>query len=157
LVTPPISLFNFGAYLGVDMKEIVLTQGRVALVDDCDFERFSEFKWHAQKSANTFYARRMSPAINSKRHMIKMHHEIIGCPPKGFMTDHADGNGLNNQRENLRFVTHRQNCQNKKNIETSSQYPGVGWRTQRNKWRARIKINGKEKFLDHFISEFEAL
>ena len=138
------------------MKEIQLTQGKVALVDDCYFEKLNQFKWFAQKGKITFYARRMLPAINGKQGMINMHHEIIGRPSKGLMSDHEDGNGLNNQRYNLRFVTNRQNSQNKKNIKTSSIYPGVGWHKKGKKWNARIQVNGKVKSLGLFADERKA-
>ena len=70
------------------MKEIQLTQGQVALVDDADFERLNQFKWHAVKGRNTFYAYRHSPMINGERHTIQMHHEVIGYPPKIFGAFH---------------------------------------------------------------------
>ena len=53
-------------------------------------------------------------------------------------------------------MTRRQNCQNIKNIETSSQYPGVSWHKQDKKWMTSITINGKQKFLGLFTEEFEA-
>ena len=85
------------------MKKIELTQGKVALVDDCDYERLNRYKWHTFKHLNLFYAARNSPRINGKKHMIQMHYEIIGKPPKGFVTDHIDGDGLINLRSNFRF------------------------------------------------------
>lgn len=138
------------------MRQIGLTQDQVALVDDCDFERLNEFKWYARKDRSKFYAARMSPLIDGERQEIRMHHEIIGVPPEGHEIDHRNGNGLRNTRENLRFVTRRQNCQNIKNIETSSQYPRVSWHKQDKKWMTSITINGKQKFLGLFTEEFEA-
>ena len=138
------------------MKEIFLTQGQVALVDDIDYERLNCFKWCAQKDKNTFYARRYLSKKNGKSYMIQMHHEILGIPPKGLITDHRDGNGLNDQRENLRFVTYKQNNQNRKNQESSSKYPGVCWYKTTNKWIANIRINGKQKHLGFFADELEA-
>jgi len=138
------------------MKEIQLTQERVVLVDDEDYEKLNKFKWFAQKSTHTFYANRNSPRINGKRYLILMHHEVIGKPPKGFETDHRSGNGLDNQKENLHHVTHRQNTQNRKNENSSSKYPGVCWNRLREKWVARIEINGISKHLGVFTNERKA-
>lgn len=138
------------------MKEIKLTQGKVALVDDDMFEELNQWKWYAHKSRNTYYAERMSSTIKGKRYPIKMHHEIIGKPLKEFIADHRNGNGLHNYKSNLRFVTNRQNCQNRKNIMKSSKYPGVYWQKQTEKWQARIRINGKRQYLGLFISELKA-
>lgn len=38
------------------MKTIQLTQGKIAMVDDEDFERLNQYKWYALKSRNTYYA-----------------------------------------------------------------------------------------------------
>jgi len=138
------------------MKKIILTQGKVALVNDEDFERLNRFKWYAKKRWNVFYAARNSPTINGKRYTIRMHHEIIGKSPKGFEVDHENGNGLNNQRYNLRFITHRQNGQNLKNTKKSSQFPGIYWQKQYQKWSVQIQVNGKKKWLGRFTDEREA-
>lgn len=138
------------------MREIQLTQNQVALVDDDMYEELNQFKWFANKMGNTFYAKRMSPTINGKRHVIHMHHEILGKPPKGLMTDHRDGEGLNNQRKNLRHVTRRQNGQNRKHQKTSSQYPGVNWIKRDKKWMAKIIIDGKTKYLAQLTDERKA-
>ena len=137
------------------MKRIVLTQGKYALVDDEDFERLNQWKWRIKNGIYSFYARRHSPMLNGKRHEIKMHHEIIGFPPKGLETDHENGSGLDNQRHNLRHVTTRQNQQNQKNRKTS-RYPGVSWYKQTKKWKAQIQINGLVKSIGYFRNEFDA-
>ena len=85
-----------------------------------------------------------------------MHHAIMGKPPKGLMRDHIDGNTLNNQRYNLRFVTSRQNNQNRKNINKSSKYPGISWHKRDKIWQSRILINCKRKHLGYFNTEAEA-
>jgi hypothetical protein len=125
-------------------------------IDDENYERLSRHKWHVHKSRKTFYARRCSSAINGKCHIILMHHEIIGWPLQGFVGDHEDGNGLNNQRHNLRHVTLRQNAQNRKNIVKSSKYPGVTWNKSRKKWMAKITIKGINQYLGRFMNELEA-
>ena len=91
--------------------------------------------------------------------MILMHHVVLGYPLKGFEMDHVDGQGLNNQRHNLRFVTHRQNGQNRKKGQKgkkSSQYSGVYWHKASKQWMARIQVNGIDKYLGLFTNEYEA-
>ena len=138
------------------MKEISLTQGKVVLVDDEIFEELNQFKWYAKKRWNVFYAARNSLKIQGNRRTILMHHEVIGRSPKGFETDHRNGNGLDNQRHNLRHVTHRQNGQNLKNMRKSSQFPGIYWQKAYQQWSAQIQVNGKDKWLGRFVSETEA-
>lgn len=138
------------------MKEIQLTQGKIALVDDCDYERLNRHKWCAVKHFNTFYAVRNSPRINGKQRRIHMHHEIIGKPSKNLVTDHKNGDGLRNLRSNLRHVTQRQNTQNKKNIKKTSIYSGVSWHKKVKRWYAYISIKKKRKYLGCFIDELQA-
>jgi len=138
------------------MKEIQLTQNQVALVDDDMYEELNQFKWYVQKDKNTFYALRSVPKIKGKQKKVWMQHAIIGKPPKGLEVDHRNGQGVDNQRDNLRFVTHRQNSQNRKNQKKTSNYPGVCWANYRNKWQANILINEHRKHLGHFTDEKEA-
>jgi hypothetical protein len=139
------------------MKEIALTQGKFALIDDCDYKRLNRFKWIAFKNGHVFYASRSLPRGERKSRTFYMHWEVIGKPPKGFETSHQDGNGLNNQRNNLQNGTKRQNQQNRiHGRKKSSQYPGVSWAKHRQKWSAQIKINGIKKHLGLYINEKEA-
>jgi hypothetical protein len=65
--------------------------------------------------------------------------------------DHIDGNGLNNKLDNLRAVTRTENCKNLRIPKhNTSGYPGVSWHKRRQKWRADININGKQKHLGLF-------
>jgi hypothetical protein len=129
------------------MKEIPLTQGKTALVDDNDFERLNEWKWHAHRERRAWYACHGQP-------WIRMHRRIIEVPP-GLEIDHIDGNGLNNQRSNLRIVTTRENAQNRHTPKTSH-FPGVSWHRHDKRWRASIQINGKDKHLGYFQNEEDA-
>lgn len=139
------------------MKEIQLTQGKIALVDDEDFERLSLVKWTAAKGKKTFYAYRKPPRVKGQvRRNIFLHHDVLGRPPLGFMNDHKDGDGLNNQKANLRFVTNRQNCQNHKNVAETSKYPGVSWHTNSGRWRTCVRIGDKRKQLGLFRNEMAA-
>jgi len=136
------------------MKTIELTQGKVALVDDEDFENLNQYKWRAHKVGNVFYAEGNTRRIKLQRTKIRMHREITNAP-KGMDVDHIDGDGLNNCRSNLRAITHRQNLQNQ-HVKKSSAFPGVCWHKAIGKWQAQIRINGKKKYLGLFNIEAEA-
>lgn len=138
------------------MKTIQLTQGKVALVDDEDFEYLNQFKWCAAKLSGRFYAVRNAPK-DGKQYMYMMHRVIMDTP-KGFHTDHISGDGLDNRKLNLRIATVQQNGQNRKSCTgTSSEYKGISWQVSRNKWFAQIrKPDGKDEYLGRFTNENEA-
>lgn len=141
------------------VKEIPLTQGKVALVDDDDFEHLNQFKWYALKDKNTYYARRNISNGDGTQTTISMHREILGTIPTGLQTDHIDGNGLNNQKSNLRVVTTRENSQNRHHSKTS-RFPGVNFHKGKGHvkkpWQATIGINGKKAFLGYYSTEEQA-
>jgi hypothetical protein len=127
------------------MKEIKLTQGKVALVDDEDFEYLNQWKWHAHKDRlNYWYAIR---TVSGKR--IPMHRQIMNTP-KDRQVDHIDHNGLNNQRSNLRNCTRSQNQMNRKAFG-KSKYIGVNFKS--NKIVAQIHVHGKKYHLGYFNTE----
>lgn len=73
--------------------------------------------------------------------------------------DHINGDKTNNNINNLRMVTHRDNisvCYRKNKDSITSSLPGVSWFCRDNKWQAGICINGKRKNLGLFNSETEA-
>jgi hypothetical protein len=139
------------------MKEVQLTQGYVALVDDEDLDRVNQFKWCARiirrddKSVRLIYAHR---AVRTKTNVWTvqlMHCFILGI--KGI--DHRDGNGLNNQRYNLRPATKSQNkCNTKLRTDNTSGFKGVYWDT--NKWQASIRVRGKSIRLGRFTDILDA-
>jgi len=125
------------------MKEIILTQGKIALVNDEDFEWLNQWKWYAHKSKrdHTFYAIRN---IKHPKTTIKMHRLILGVTNPKIIVDHIDGNGLNNCRENLRECSSSQNCMNRgPNKNKSIPYKGVYFERATGKWFARITVGGK--------------
>jgi len=139
------------------MVKIPLSQGQFALVDDEDFEWLNQWKWSAGKRRNTFYAFR-SVSIKGEQFHIYMH-RLITEAPKGKETDHANGNGLDNRRRNLRVCTVRQNQYNQAKRKNSlSQYKGVSLnkRVKVKKWVAGITKNGKNIHLGYFKDEIDA-
>lgn len=132
------------------MREVFLTQGKVALVDDSDYLAVNTFTWYAHKRGRCFYAARKSLGKTLSLHNILM--------PGVGRVDHKNGNGLDNQRHNLRPATARQNQQAslRKRLNVSSNYRGVSWNTEHTKWTAQIQVNGVVKFLGRFQQEKDA-
>jgi hypothetical protein len=131
--------------------------GRVALVDDEDYELVMQYRWHVREQRSPSgiawgpYATAGMPGDHSTK--VFMHKLLTGWP----LTDHRDGNGLNNQRSNLRPATHVQNSQNRRPwAGRSSQHKGVSWHRRAGKWRADITVNGKIRYLGLFESEENA-
>jgi hypothetical protein len=141
------------------MKKIPLSQGKFTLVDDADFEWLSQWKWHAKRDTNTFYAVRNTEYLIDngikKRRVVQMHRQILGLTDPKIYGEHWDGDGLNNQRSNLRPATNSENQKNKKPRGTSK-YLGVSWSKSSRKWISHIAINGKAKHLGLFTDEIQA-
>lgn len=140
------------------MKQINLTQGMIALVDDEDFDFLNQWKWHAKvngKKRNGFYAvRSFHFRKSSGEHTCRtvfMHRVLMGVDDKSYReieVDHIDHNGLNNTKINLRKSSRSQNCINrrKNNIK---KYRGVTKLLSGN-FQATIKINQKSLSLGAF-------
>lgn len=93
-------------------KEIALKNGKVALVDDDDFERFSGFRWYANGRTGVESVR-ASCLIDGLRKKVLLHRLIMDAKPDQIV-DHINCNTLDNRRSNLRFATRSQNMQNSK-------------------------------------------
>jgi len=119
------------------MREIPLTQGKVTVVDDEDYEYLNQWKWQAWKPPNSprnYYAIRKHQR-NGEQKIIRMHHVLLPLL-KGMQTDHIDGDSLNNRRSNLRRCTYAENQYNRHpDINTSSEYKGVSWNKNARKWQ----------------------
>ncbi len=140
---------------GVKMKQIKLTQGKVALVDDTDYKWLNQWKWCIEKGRSTIYAMR-NVGQKPCRTTLTMH-RIIMQAQKGRGVDHIDGDGLNNQRSNLRFCTQSQNMMNQfKRKNCTSKYKGVFWNKRERKWIVVITKQGRKLWLGRYDSEIEA-
>ena len=164
------------------MKEVTLTRGYVAAVDDDDYDWLMGYSWHAQvmpkgyectrdrlrKRVEARTAVRVElPDGNYAYRPTNMHRLIMDAKP-GQMIDHINGDTLDNRRENLRFVTNQQNSWNARGAKTfkgrptSSRFKGVFKKVCKTKysnyeyWVAKIGVNGKEITVYHGKDEVEA-
>ncbi len=132
------------------MKELPLTQGKVALIDDEDYERACRLKWRARRDKKTWYAE--TGPIDEQ--LVFLHNFILQTPP-GYEGEHRDGNGLDNRRKNLRIATRSQNCMNRKGWSMHG-YKGVYKISTGVKYGARLQINKKMIQIGCFYSPEEA-
>ncbi len=134
------------------MRTVELTHGMRAFVDDEDFLRVSQFKWHAQcnRSGNWYAERTVS--VREKQ---RMHRLIIPCIGR---VDHKNGDGLDNRKDNLRPATAAQNGRNRRPNRSASggSLKGIT-RKGGGRWQAQIQIGpGRKKYLGRFGSPIEA-
>ena len=144
------------------MKKIPLSRGRFALVDDEDYDWLMSWKWHLVVDRNNCaYAIRHTGTVNGERGIIRMHRLLMNTP-SGMEVDHADGDGLNNQRNNLRNCSKAENQRNKKRqANNTSGFKGVvidyeNRLKRRKRIRAKIGYNGKVILLGRFSTVVDA-
>lgn len=131
------------------MAEIVTSKGEVILVDDSDHEFASAITWSVHRG----YVR-ADFVVKGERIRLRLHRYLLGLPPEDTReVDHINGNPLDNRRSNLRVCTRAENSRNRRiGRNNTSGYKGVHFRRQRNKWKAAIKINNKERCLGLFAT-----
>lgn len=129
-------------------REIPLTQGFVALVDAADYDAVMASKWCAVRDRiGAAYAVRNVLRLDGARTMQKLHTFLTGWP----YVDHINGNGLDNRRSNLRPATHVENMQNMK-IRSGNRSGFKGVSRALGKWRARIRLDGRQRHLGCFTT-----
>jgi len=141
------------------MKQVPLTRGYVALVDDADYERVKAAgPWCADlRPGGRVYAKRNVRRVDGRMTKQPLHRFILGLMNPRIQGDHRNHNGLDNRRVNLRTASNGQNQANaRKRVGTSSKYKGVSRRKDCKKWEAYIVVNGKKKHLGDFDSEIDA-
>lgn len=130
------------------MKEIPLTKGKVAIVDDDDFERVNQYKWCYD---NGGYA---TASINGKQQ--RMHRFILNAK-MGEHVDHASMDGLDNQRCNIRICNNSQNHANTRlRSDNTTGYKGVSFIKRDKIFQAKIEVNGHHMNLGSFVNPKDA-
>jgi len=135
------------------MKKISLSRGEFALVDNADFPVLNKLTWTLSVSGKRKYAVH-NFYKDGKNHLVAMHRFLLNAP-KGKTIDHIDGDGLNNQRANLRVCTLAENLRNRKK-PTINGYPYTGIQPMGRKWRAIIGHKGKTIHLGMFLTPEDA-
>jgi hypothetical protein len=146
----------FLKYKGETMECLIWTR---------DYEKVKGYHWYADKSTvksrQTFYARTDTRQSDAPTKTIRMHCLLV---PDCAEVDHKNHNTLDNRvydaatdTGNIRPATVAENRRNMRKPDgKSSQFKGVSWSKQNQKWRATITTNGKHIWLGSFESELEA-
>lgn len=129
---------------------IELTKGLFAEVDPEDFEWLNQWSWHTLKCGKHFYA---AMREKNKGKIILMHRLILKAKKKEIV-DHKDGNGLNNNKTNIRICNLMQNRANQKAIGKTLKFKGI--KKHRKKFQAHIGYKNKLIYIGTFISDIEA-
>jgi len=120
------------------MKLLALTKGKSAIVDDDLFDFLSQWKWcfDGHKYAVRNYL------VNKVNHRVYMH-RLIAQTPDGLLTDHINGDPLDNRRENLRNCTASENQLNTRLRKIGkSGYRGICFNEKAKTWIVQIRVGG---------------
>jgi hypothetical protein len=141
------------------VREIPLTKGYVALIDDDDFELVSAHKWsaivHRNPSGSVYVYAHRTVVIDGRQVQLRLHRFLMDAKP-GELVDHKDSDGLNNQRHNIRHCTRTQNNVNIVHPHKQSKCGFIGVHAYRRKWRARISVANRRVHLGLFETPEDA-
>ena len=146
-----------------EVAYVALTLGYEAVIDAADVHLVEGFTWCAlvsrriDRTIRSVYAQSWAPKTATAPRQRLYLHRVIADPPAGMDTDHIDGNGLNNRRENLRAASKSHNGRNRgASIRCKSGVKGVDFHKASQKWRAQIRFPGGRHCLGFFPTKDEA-
>jgi hypothetical protein len=135
-----------------DVAYVPLTRGCEACIDSCDVPLVDGMNWYALKRRNKFYAVGWLRKPGGSKTLLLMH-RLISATPAGLETDHVDGDGLNNRRENLRHATTAENqCNRGAQKNNTSGRKGITFHKSTGRWASRITMNGKRHLVGYFAT-----
>ena len=127
------------------------------LIDDEDSHFLTEYTWHITPQGRTHNL--VAHVYRDGKRTTQTLHRLVMNAPKGLLVDHADGNGLNNTRANLRLADYVQNGRNRRvGVNNTSGFKGVTYHAKRPRspYRADIQAQGKSRTIGHFQTATDA-
>src|SRR5690606_9127745 len=133
--------------------------GRFTLMDPEDYHLVRDFAWYARRTGRP--DARRSIYVHGRRNGSKeyayMHRLILGITDPRVKVDHINRDPLDNRRANLRVATQAENTFNRGPMRNAaSRFKGVTWYPKNQKWVARIRIDGEQRYLGIYGSEEDA-
>ncbi|MFZ5669095.1 MAG: HNH endonuclease [Pseudomonadota bacterium] len=132
-------------------REVPLTCGRVALIDEADWPLVEGSTWRSIRAGSK--GRTLYAVTKRAGRQITMHQLIMPVQPP-LEVDHRNRDGLDNRRANLRPATHQQNTCNRSYTRAAPGYRGA--RFKRGRWQAIVVRDARQLHLGSFGSEVEA-
>lgn len=156
-----INLRNEFEVLG-DVTEIYLKRRKgesiTTKIDTEDLKRLMRLDntWysHWSNGTGTYY---VAAKIPGSEISIRLHRFLLN-DPSGKVVDHINHDTLDNRKNNLRPITSAENAQNRKGAarHNVTNIRGVIWDRFTNKWRAVLRVDGKQIHLGRFNTIEEA-
>lgn len=130
------------------MADLALHNGGVSLVDDEDLPLLLRWRWISLGG----YAVRQQRTERGGSTLIYLHRQLLVAGP-GEVVDHINNDRLDNRRSNLRLCSQRENAANRRSTrEQVGAYRGVHFEARSGRFRAQIKIGGRNRYLGTFDS-----
>lgn len=125
-----------------------LTQGKYAIIDNEEADNINARKWHYVKHGKGYAYHRLSKGS-------LLMHRVILDTPMGLLTDHINGNSLDNRKANLRTCNSLNNAHNISVVRSKSRFKGVS-ETPYKTFRAKIEFKGSSIGLGTFNNAIKA-
>jgi hypothetical protein len=152
------------------MKQIPLTQGKFALVDDEDFVFLSRFSWQYCTAPDGTVSVSTNFALQNKRWVTIPMSRFLYTPKIQYKVMYANGDTLDNRKENIKLLTTSQFCgtsgkmymntarKGKMKRNPTSKYKGVSYMKDERyekRWVGSIQFQKKSQS-KRFLTEKEA-
>ncbi len=141
------------------MKQIRLTQNKVAILDDDDFERLSHFKWfyRGERNGGQGYAVRHGKKTDVTR-TVYLHREVVGQVPPGQEVIFLNQDRLDCRKDNLRVVT-KEESRRHHSVRKDCQagHKGMSFNHFARTFSVDILVNGRMKRIGTFYTQKEAI
>lgn len=130
------------------------SRGSAFVVDADDALALLERRWHSLSKRDYLFA---NVTLSCGKHTTLYLHRMLMGAGRGQIVDHVDGNPRNNTRRNLRLCTQRDNARNaRRKSNSSATLKGVSFVARTGRWRAGIRVDGRNVHLGYFMAESEA-
>ena len=152
--------FNQCIALNDNRIGIILTKGKICVIDSADYHLIKNFTWGAKntKKFNNYYAKTSFRLENGKFTTLTLHRLIMNIRDSKNEIDHINHDTLNCSRINLRVANKSENMCNRKIFKNNlSGFKNICWNELRQKWVVRIIKNHVKhwKFFDNISDACE--